>query len=216
MPVRRSYADACGIARALDLVGERWALLVVRELMLGPKRFSDLHRGLPTASQNVLSHRLRELTDAGVVRRRRLGPPAGAQVYELTPWGRGLEPVLLALGRWGGTVPLTPGTEMGADAMVLGLQTMFLPESAEGLHAVVELRLGDEAFRLEIADGRFQAARGEAEHPDTVIETDVPTLRDLVWRGLPFAEAIGSGHLAVHGDTAVAERLPGLFARPSS
>src|SRR5512145_951843 len=101
MAGERAYADACAAARALDVVGSRWALLVARELLHGPKRFTDLRAGLPTASPNVLSQRLRELQRDGVVRRRALPPPAGSQVYELTEWGRELEPVMLALGRWG-------------------------------------------------------------------------------------------------------------------
>src|SRR5207248_7286064 len=101
MATTRTYGDGCAIARALDLVGERWALLVVRELLLGPKRFTDLRSGLPNASPNVLSERLRELEEAGVLRRRKLPPPAAAWVYELTAWGRDLEPVVTALGRWG-------------------------------------------------------------------------------------------------------------------
>src|SRR5437764_3058381 len=99
MAKKRSYADSCGIARALDLVGERWALLVVRELLLGPKRFTDLRVGLPHLGPDVLSQRLRELEQAGIVRRRTLAPPAASKVYELTPRGRALEPVILALGR---------------------------------------------------------------------------------------------------------------------
>ena len=107
MATTRTYGDACGIPRALDRVGERWALMVIRELVLGPKRFTDLRTGLPGASPNVLAQRLRELEHAGVVRRRRLPPPAASQVYELTDWGRELEPVLLALGRWGAPVSYT-------------------------------------------------------------------------------------------------------------
>src|ERR1700733_9314856 len=102
MPTSRSYGDACGIARALDVVGERWALLVVRELLFGPQRFSDLRRGLPGASSNMLTDRLRELEAHGVVRRRTLPPPAACSVYELTARGRDLEPTLDALGAWGG------------------------------------------------------------------------------------------------------------------
>src|SRR5436190_12492610 len=108
MPERRSYGDSCGIARALDLIGERWALLVVRELVLGPKRFTDLRAGLPNLSADVLAQRLRELDQAGIVRRRKLPPPAGVKVYELTHWGLELEPVLLDLGRWGSRSPLPP------------------------------------------------------------------------------------------------------------
>jgi DNA-binding HxlR family transcriptional regulator len=105
MATMRTYDDGCAAAHALDLVGERWALLVVRELLLGPKRFTDLRAGLPAVSSNVLSQRLRELEQAGVVRRRRLPPPAGSRVYELTDWGMELEPVIIRLGRWG---PATP------------------------------------------------------------------------------------------------------------
>ena len=108
MSTTRTYGDACGIPRALDRVGERWALLIVRELVLGPKRFTDFKTGLPNASPNVLSQRLRELEQDGVVRRRKLPPPAAARVYELTEWGLELEPVLSALGRWGARAPLGP------------------------------------------------------------------------------------------------------------
>src|SRR4051794_8066328 len=120
MAGRRTYGDSCGIARALDLVGERWALLVVRELMLGPKRFTDLRAGLRNLSADVLAQRLRQLEAAGVVRRRTLPPPAGSRVYELTDWGRDLEPALLALGRWGSRAALPPGSgPLGADALML-------------------------------------------------------------------------------------------------
>src|ERR1700754_799231 len=121
----RKYDDPCGIARGLDAVGERWALLVVRELLFGPKRFTDLHNGLPTASQNVLSQRLRELEQAGGVRRRRLGPPAATWVYELTERGRDLEPVLFQLARWGSRGPLTSGNELSVDALMFALKTSF-------------------------------------------------------------------------------------------
>src|SRR5438874_2580370 len=107
MTGKRSYDDPCGVARALDLIGERWALLVVRELLHGPKRFTDLRAGLPNASQNVLSYRLRDLEQAGVLTRRRLGPPVGSWVYELTERGHALEPVLFQLGCWGSRTPMT-------------------------------------------------------------------------------------------------------------
>src|SRR5918997_5673996 len=105
MATMRTYCDGCAAAHALDLVGERWALLVVRELLLGPKRFTDLRAGLPSASPNVLAQRLRELEEAGVVRRRKLPPPAASRVYELTDWGMELEPVIIGLGRWGARSP---------------------------------------------------------------------------------------------------------------
>src|SRR5215217_6239385 len=102
----RTYGDGCGIAHGLDLVGERWALLAVRELLLGPKRFTDLRVGIPNVSPNVLSQRLRDLEERGIVRKRKLAPPAGSVVYELTDWGRELEPVIVALGSWGAKSPL--------------------------------------------------------------------------------------------------------------
>src|SRR4051812_17149801 len=138
---RRTYGDPCGVARALDAVGERWALLVVRELLLGPKRFTDLHRGLGAVSQNVLSQRLRELESAGVVRRRRLGPPAGSWVYELTEQGAALEPILVALGRWGRSRPMAAGGELSVDALALALKTTFDPAAAGDLEVSVHLHL---------------------------------------------------------------------------
>src|SRR4051794_28425059 len=128
MATKRTYGDRCGIARALDMVGERWALLVVRELLLGPKRFTDLRAGLPHVSPDVLAQRLRELEDAEVVTRRTLDPPAGSRVYELTPRGRELEPVVLALGRWGSAAPFPAhDAGIGVDAFVLALKTLFEP-----------------------------------------------------------------------------------------
>src|SRR5436305_12188998 len=128
MANKRSYDDPCGLARALDVIGERWALLGVRELLLGPKRFTDLRAGLPHVGPDVLAQRLRDLEQAGVVRRGKLPPPAGSRVYELTDWGRELEPVVLGLGRWGSRAPFPaqPG-ELGADSLILALKTLFDP-----------------------------------------------------------------------------------------
>src|SRR5215210_4462379 len=153
MATMRSYDDGCAAAHALDLVGERWALLVVRELLLGPKRFTDLRAGLPGTSPNVLAQRLRELEGVGVVRRRKLPPPAASRVYELTDWGLELEPVITRLGRWGARSPSRPrDAELGVDSLILSFQTMFDPQEAEGLGASYELRLGEESFRAEVAE----------------------------------------------------------------
>src|SRR5919106_6337398 len=136
MPTRRTYGDRCGIARALDQVGERWALLVVRELLLGPKRFTDLRAGLPHVSPDVLAQRLRELERDGVVRRRKLAPPAASRVYELTDRGRELEPVLLALGEWGSAAPVPPGSpRLGVDSTIIALRTLFDARAAGDLAA---------------------------------------------------------------------------------
>lgn len=214
MATKRTYQDPCGVARALDAVGERWALLVVRELLLGPKRFSDLRRGLPGISENVLSQRLRELEEAGLVRRRRLGPPASTGVYDLTDRGADLEAVLLALGRWGSGRPPVTGNELSVDALILALKTTFDPAAAGGLVARYELRIGEDRFRAAVSRGRFDVSRGAAGDPDAVIEGDVTALRSLIFGGSSLGEAIRSGAVRVSGDHGVAARLPGCFIRP--
>jgi DNA-binding HxlR family transcriptional regulator len=215
MASRRSYGDPCGIARALDAVGERWALLVVRELVLGPKRFTDLRAGLPNLTPDMLSQRLRDLTAAGVVSRRRLAPPAGSQVYELTERGRELEDVLLALGRWGSMAPLPPsGHDIGVDSTVLGLRTLFAPGAADGFDASVELRLGEQTFRARVADGAFEIARGAAEAPDATLTTGPGTLAALVWQGRGLAEAERAGDADVAGDREALRRFLELFPLP--
>src|SRR5919106_4370926 len=153
----RTYGELCGIARALDVVGERWALLVVRELLLGPKRFTDLRRGLPNVGPDVLSQRLRELEQGGVLRRRTLAPPAGSRVYELTDRGRSLEPVLLALGAWGSAAPVPPGSpRLGVDSTIIALRTLFDARVAGDLAATYELRLADQTFRARVARGELE------------------------------------------------------------
>ncbi len=152
-----SYDDPCGVARALDLVGERWTLLVVRELLFGPKRFSDLVRGLPGMSQNVLSQRLRELGNAGLLERRRLGPPVSGQVYELTERGAALRPVVIELARWGSRIPTTSRADLSADALALALLTTFAPDGAEDVR--IALQLGDDRFAAEVVDGRLDVVR---------------------------------------------------------
>ena len=215
MATKRTYCDACAAAHALDLVGERWALLVVRELLLGPKRFTDLRAGLPNASPNVLAQRLRELERAGVVRRRKLPPPAASRVYELTDWGEELEQVITQLGRWGARSPLRPrDAALGVDSLILSLRTMFDPLAAEGLAAGYELRLGEDRFHAEVADGRFKVARGSAERPDAVIETDPATLAALVYEGRQLAEAVRSGEVKIEGDEQAIARFLTLFPLP--
>jgi DNA-binding HxlR family transcriptional regulator len=215
MAVRRHYDDPCGVARALDLIGERWALLVVRELLFGPKRFADLRVGLPRASQNVLSHRLRQLEQAGVVRRRKLGPPASTWVYELTERGCDLEPVLLHLARWGSRARMSSAGELSVDALILALKTTFDPHAARELRASYELRLGEDRFRAEVADGRLDLARGGAERPDAVIQASAATLRSLVFGERHVASTLHSGDLKVEGDHQAVARFVDLFPRPT-
>jgi DNA-binding HxlR family transcriptional regulator len=213
---RRTYGDPCGIARALDVIGERWALLVVRELLLGPKRFTDLRAGLPHLSPDVLSQRLRELEQSGVVRRAKLPPPAGSRVYELTEWGRELEPVVLGLGRWASArAPFPPGHgDLGVDSLVLALKTLFDPARAAGLTATCELRVGDQTFDARVHDGRFAIARGPAETPDATITADAGTVQQILWHGRAVREAIRAKALVLAGDRRAAERFLTAFPLP--
>jgi DNA-binding HxlR family transcriptional regulator len=180
----RTYRDACGIARALDVVGDRWALLVVRDLLLGPKRFTDLRAGLPGVSPDVLSQRLRELEDAGLLSRRRLPAPAASQVYELTDRGRALEPVLLELGRWGTAAPFPEDAiAFGPDSAMLALKTVFDPAAATGPPESYEFRFGEQRFHARVRDGALTITRGAADAPDGTIDTDPATLAAVLWRG---------------------------------
>jgi DNA-binding HxlR family transcriptional regulator len=207
---KRAYGDRCGIARALDVVGERWALLVVRELLLGPKRFTDLRAGLPHVSPDILSQRLRDLEAAGVLEHHRLPPPASAQVYALTPRGRELEPVILALGRWGSVAPFPPSEDarIGADALVIALRTLFYP-AGNGGDGDFELRLGDDRFRARLQGERFSIERGTAEAPDAVITADPGALAAALWHGRPVDE------LAIEGDRRAATRFLRRFPLPA-
>jgi DNA-binding HxlR family transcriptional regulator len=197
----RTYRDRCGIARALDAVGDRWALLVVRELLLGPKRFTDLRAGLPRVSPDVLAQRLRELEAAGVLRRDTLPPPAASHVYVLTERGRDLRTVILELGRWGSGEPANDGP-LGPDAAVIALMTMFRGE----LEGTFELRLDGQVFALSAADGRLDAVHGPATEPDAVIEGTPGTLASVLWHGADARQ------LSVTGD---ARRFLRAFTPPA-
>jgi DNA-binding HxlR family transcriptional regulator/putative sterol carrier protein len=216
MATTRTYGDGCATARALDLVGERWALLVVRELLLGPKRFTDLRRGLPNASPNVLSERLRELERAGIVRRRTLPPPAGSRIYELTDWGLELEEIVMSLGRWAARSPTPPSDApiASADSIILALRARFESGAAPGLRASYEVRLGDDRFRIQVADDEIKVARGEAHQPDAIIETDPDTLNSVLWGTRSLADAQRSRRITVEGDKALVERFVLLFPLP--
>jgi DNA-binding HxlR family transcriptional regulator/putative sterol carrier protein len=199
----------------MDLVGERWGLLVMRELLLGPTRFTDLRTGLPHASPNVLSERLRELERGAIVKRRKLPPPAGSSVYELTDWGRELGPIVMALGGWAIRSPSFPeDAPVGVDSVVLGMTSLFDGDAAEGLDATLELRLEEDPFRIRIADGKMELDRGRAEDPDATIETDVETLRDLLWQRRELPKALKAGDIKVEGDRRAVSRFVGLFTLP--
>ncbi len=208
----RTYGDLCGIARALDVVGERWALLVVRELLLGPKRFTDLRRGLPHIGPDVLAQRLRELEQVGVLRRRTLAPPAGSRVYELTERGRKLEPVLHALGSWGSAAPVPPGNpQLGVDSTMIALRTLFDADAARDLDATFELRLDDQVFRAQVAAGDLELERGEATDAQATITADPMTLGGVMWQRVGLAEAERAGAMTIEGDRRAAKRFLGCF-----
>jgi DNA-binding HxlR family transcriptional regulator len=212
---RRTYGDGCAIARGLDLVGERWALLVVRELLLGPKRYTDLRGGLPNASPNVLSERLRELERDGVVRRRKLPPPAGSRVYELTDWGRELEEIVVSLGHWAARSPSPPSdAPIGVDSIILALRSRFDASAAHGLRAGYELRLGEDRFRIDVADDEVAVARGGADQADATIDTDPGTLAAVLWGGRPLTDAQRSEEMTIEGDKAAVKRFVRLFPMP--
>lgn len=216
MAKKRTYGDACGISRALDLVGERWALLVIRELLLGPKRFTDIREGLPHLSPDVLAQRLRELEQANLVLRRKLPPPASSQVYELTARGAALEAALMELGRWGGANADPPTEDMGMslEAHIVSLRTLFRPDLAGDLDVTVELRLGNHRYRITVSDGQIEAVRGEATAPDAIIDTDPTTLIMVLHGHRTLADALDTGDITFEGDAKVVERFLGLFPLP--
>jgi DNA-binding HxlR family transcriptional regulator len=213
MAAKRTYGDRCGIARALDVVGERWALLVVRELLLGPKRFTDLRAGLPGLSADVLAQRLRELEAADVVRRDTLPPPAASKIYELTARGRELEPVILALGRWGSVAPFPSAGDatLGPDALVLALKTLFDPAGARGLEATYELRLDEQPFTVRVAGGRLEAERGAPEDADATIRASPSALAQVLWHG-----ATAGAEVSIAGRHRAAQRFLRLFPLPDA
>jgi DNA-binding HxlR family transcriptional regulator len=216
MATKRSYREACRFAYALDLVGERWALLIVRELLLGPKRFTDLRTGLPHASTNILAERLRELERNVIVRRRKLPPPYGSSVYELTEWGRELEPIVTQLGAWGARSPIPPDHQtVGVDSIVLALGSLFDPEVAGNLSATYVLHIGEEGFRIEVADGEVHLERDTAEEPEARLSVpDAPTMAALLTGQLGFDEALSSGALRIEGSKQAAKRFLRLFPMP--
>lgn len=209
---RRSYGDACATARALDVVGERWALLIVRELLFGPKRFGDLQSGLATVRPNVLSQRLRDLEASGVIERRRLGRPASVWVYQLTEWGRRLEGVLLMLGEWGRAVPIdAEDAKISVDALMLALKTHFDASKDPTLAATILVGIEDDHFTVAVGDGKLTIARAEPSSFDAALYTDLPTFKALIIDGEPRQRAEADGRLSVTGDSQAVDRLLGAL-----
>jgi DNA-binding HxlR family transcriptional regulator len=215
MSTRRSYGDACGIARALDVVGERWALLVVRELLLGPQRFSDLRRSLAGASSNLVTDRLRELEGHGVLRRRKLPAPASSWVYELTARGRELEPVLLALGAWGISAPFPDAAaSLSATSVLLFLRTSGRPDPAAP-PITCRLEVDDQVWTLQTVAGRMRVEPGEPTAPDVMLRTDPKTLNTLFDDPATLDRSMSDGIVTAAGDLSALRRLLQAIVNPS-
>ena len=206
---RRGYDDACGTAHALELIGERWSLLVLRELMLGPRRFSDLKSDLLGISANVLTQRLGELEERGLVRRTRLPPPASVQVYEATQWGLEAEQIVQALGRWAARSPRhDPTLPISGVSILLSFRTMFDPARAKGLDARIGFVFGGTCYVLRISGGVLTVARGEVGDCQLVFRGEPSVLAGVVYGGLPL------DLMQVEGDQALARRFVDLFELP--
>jgi len=198
---RRSYGQYCTLASALDVVGERWTLLIVRELMIGPRRFKDLTANLPGIGKNLLTERLRFMEDEGLLHRRRLPPPADSQVYELTADGRALGPALVALGTWGmGRVGSPhPDRAFRAAWAMFPMSYMADTAAARGVHESYEFRIDEETFHLRVDDGVVLPRAGEAQAPDLVITMDIDTLLELFSGQLEAPEGVVAGRIAIDG-----------------
>jgi DNA-binding HxlR family transcriptional regulator len=207
---KRRYEDACAAAHGMDLIGDRWAMPVVRELLLGPRRFGDIKASLRGISANVLTQRLGDLEQAGLLTKRKLPPPASVQVYELTQWGYESAPIFQAMGRWAVRSPRhDPTKPFSPVSLMLSLRTMFSPQAAGDFAARIQLRLGQEEF-FWIRDGQdIRIGRGAIERPDLVLRGDTASdIAAVVYGGAPpesiFAE----------GDIALLRRLPSFFPMP--
>jgi DNA-binding HxlR family transcriptional regulator len=212
-PRKRGYQDACGMAHAMDLIGDRWALAVVRELMLGPRRFGDLRADLPGLSANVLTQRLTELEADTIVARRKLPPPANVHVYELTDWGYEAEPIIQELGRWAARSPGHDATlPISGVSILLSLRTMIAREKIGELRLSIGFRWGNEDYLGQIDAEGFRVARGKADEGDIMFAGAPNAFAGYVYGGLDL-EQLG-GALTVMGDPALARRFADLFELP--
>jgi DNA-binding HxlR family transcriptional regulator len=214
-PGKRRYDDACGAALGMEYVGERWALLLMRELLLGPRRFGELRAGLPGISANVLTQRLAGLEAAGIVQRRRLPAPANVQVYELTEWGYESEPVVLALARWALRSPAhDPSLPFSPVSLILSLRMLIVPARAGDMRATVAFHIGDERYAGRLADGVLRVWRGEVADADVTLTGNPSDFLPVVYGGMPLDHAERAGLLAVAGSRDIARRFVSLFSLP--
>jgi DNA-binding HxlR family transcriptional regulator len=213
----RSYNQYCGLAYALDIVGERWTILIIRELIAGPRRFTDLVEGLPGISTNLLAERLKSLEQQGMLRRRVLPPPAASTVYELTSFAQALEPSLLELGKWGSQFvpPSAEGaTVLNVGSYALTLKTFFRPQQAQAVNETYELHIDNEVLRVRIKAGEIDVRQGENGKADVIFYTDMPTYLKLLQRKIQPDEAISGGLIRIEGDPAALTRFLELCGLP--
>ncbi|MBK1784861.1 winged helix-turn-helix transcriptional regulator [Prauserella cavernicola] len=210
---KRHYGQFCGLAHAADLVGERWALLIIRDLLVAPKRFTDLRRGLPRIPTNVLSARLKQLEAEGVVERRVLPRPDGSVVYELTDYGRDLEEIVLALGRWGARTLGEPGPDdiVTPDSLVMAMRSTFHADDAHDVRASFELRLGDIVLGVRVDGGKLDVAEGELTGGADLVITTGPAIKAVMAAELTPAEAIENGSVHLEGDPALLTTFATIF-----
>lgn len=213
--VTRRYDDACGTAHALELIGDRWALLIVRELLFGPRRFGELRQGLPGISANVLTQRLGELELTRILVRRKLPPPASVQVYELTLWGYESEEIIKVAGRWAARSPAhDPTLPLSAASLMLSFRTMFDASAAAGAQLSVGFVLGDDRFVATVASGTLTIVRGDAD-ADVTLSGAPTAIAGLIYGGVPLTALEAEGALTVVGERTVAEQFATLFSLPS-
>ena len=212
----RRYHDACGAAHGLDLVGERWALLVIRELMMGPRRFSDLRKDLCGLSANVLTQRLEGLEASGIVQRRKLPPPASVQVYELTDWGYEIKPVFMVLGRWAARSPQhDPTLPISAVSIMMSFETMFDVARAGEAAMCLGFVLDEDRMVVAVGDGGIAVRRGEGEGCDVVVRASPPAVvAAAVYGKVPLAALEGEGAMTIEGDRATFARFVDFFHLP--
>ena len=215
---RRSYEQACTTARALDIVGGRWTLLMIRELMLGPRRFADLLEGLPGMGRNLLAQRLRELEAEGLIARRRLPPPAASWVYELMDDGRALGPALAELGRWGAERlgPPSPTAVFRPAWAMFPMSYLADVEAARGLRETYEFRIGDDVFHLRVRDGSVRPSNGPAASPDLVATMEPETLRELFFGDLDPVAAVSKGRIQIDAEPEVLGHALAILPRPKA
>ena len=213
---KRWYDDACGTAMALEFVGERWSLLILRELMFGPRRFGEIRAQLTGISANVLTQRLAGLEAGGMLVRRLLPSPASVRVYELTDWGYEIEPVLQTMGRWATRSPLhDPTLPFSPASAMLSLRTMIDARKAGDLRMTIGFRIGGDRFLARLADGGLAIARADPDGADVVVEAEPTPLAVWIYVKRPIAEAEADGALRLVGDRARAARFAALFALPA-